>query len=235
MRVTIIMLLIGLMLNSMFSQKSVKLQNADEILANVVKVFEGVKDFSATIDAEINMDRVQIPKMHAELFFKKPDKVHFSSPGFLLMPREGVALNPAMLKEHYLTSSAVQDTIDGKNMFKLILAARDSKTRLRTLSIWVDPVNWTITKMETIPYEGRTLSMKFTYEFQQEKYWLPSKMIVSFASEMDKMEKDSSSSIDNQFEGLQRAAPRSGMVTVVYSNYKINIGISDEIFEKKEK
>ena len=235
MRVTIIMLLIGLMLNNMFSQKSAKLQNADEILAKVVKGFESVKDFSATIDAEINMDRVQIPKMHAELFFKKPDKVHFSSQVFLLMPREGVALNPAVLKEHYLTTSAVEDTIDGKKVFKLILAARDSKTRLRTLSIWVDPVNWTITKMETIPYEGRTLSMIFTYEFQQEKYWLPSKMIVSFTSETDKVEKDSSSSIDNQFEGLQRSVPRSGMVTVVYSNYKINIGLSDEIFEKKEK
>ena len=89
--------------------------------------------------------------------------------------------------------------------------------------------------METIPYEGRTLSMIFTYECQQEKYWLPSKLVVSFASESDKAEKDSSLSIDNQFEGFQRSAPRSGKVTVVYSNYKINIGLSDEIFEKKEK
>ena len=118
------------MLNNMFSQKSAKIQNADEILAKVVKGFEGVKDFSVTIDAEINMDRMQIPKMHAELFFKKPDKVHFSSQSFLLMPREGVALNPAVLKEHYLTTSAVRDTIDGKKLFKLILAARGFKDSL---------------------------------------------------------------------------------------------------------
>ena len=186
------------------------------------------------------MERVQIPKMHAELFFKKPDKVHFSSQSFLLMPREGVALNPAVLKEHYLTTSAVRDTVDGKKLFKLLLAAKDSKTRLRTLSIWVDPINWTITKMETIPYEGRTLSMIFTYECQQEKYWLPSKLIVSFASESDKVQENSSlssspSSIDNKFENLQRSAPRNGTVTIIYSNYKINIGLSDEIFEKKEK
>jgi hypothetical protein len=181
------------------------------------------------------MERVQIPKMHAELFFKKPDKVHFSSQNFLLVPREGIALNPLVLKEHYLTTSAVRDTIDGKRLFKLILAAKDVKTRLRALSIWVDPINWTITKMETIPYEGRTLSMVFSYECQQGKYWLPSKLIVSFASESDKAQKDSSPSIDNQFEGVQRSLPRSGTVTVVYSNYKINIGLSDELFEKKEK
>jgi outer membrane lipoprotein-sorting protein len=229
------MLLIGLILNDALAQKATKIQDADEILARVVKGFDEVHDFSAVIDAEINMERMQIPKMHAELFFKKPDKVHFSSPGFLLVPREGVALNPSILQEHYLTTSVVHDTVDGKKLFKLLLAAKDAKTRLHALSVWVDPINWTITRIETIPYEGRTLSMIFTYEFQQEKYWLPSKLIVSFASESDRTQKDTSSPIDNQFENLQRSAPRNGTVTVVYSNYKVNIGLSDEIFEKKEK
>jgi outer membrane lipoprotein-sorting protein len=235
MRIMILMLLIGLILNDSFAQRATKIKDADEILAKVVKSFDEVRDFSAVIDAEINMERVQIPKMHAELFFKKPDKVHFSSKSFLLVPREGVALNPSVLQQHYLTTSVVRDTCEGKNLFKLLLTAKDAKTRLRTLSIWVDPINWTITKIETNPYEGRTLSMIFTYECQQEKYWLPSKLVVSFASEMDKTQKDTSSPIDNQFEGLQRSMPRNGTVTVVYSNYKINIGLSDEIFEKKEK
>jgi outer membrane lipoprotein-sorting protein len=229
------LLIVGLISNNTIAQRAVKIQDADEILAKVVKGFEEVNDFSAAIDAEINMERVQIPKMHAELFFKKPDKVHFSSKSFLLIPREGIALNPSVLKEHYLTTSAVRDTIEGKKMFKLLLAAKDAKTRLRALSVWVEPTNWTITKIETIPYEGRTLSMIFTYECQQERYWLPSKMIVAFISESDKGQKDSTPSLDNQLENLQRSVPRSGTVTVVYSNYKINIGLSDEIFEKKEK
>ena len=234
MRSTIIMVIMGLMLSSSYAQRSIKIQNIDEILAKVVKGFEGVNDFSAVIDAEIHMERMQIPKMHADLFFKKPDKVHFSSKGFLLVPREGFALNPAVLQEHYLTTSAEQDTADGKNLFKLLLTAKDSKTRLRTLSVWVDPINWTIAKIETMPYEGRTLSMLFTYEYQQEKFWLPSKLIVLFASESDKTQKDASTPIDNQLEALQRSVPRSGTVTVVYSNYSINIGLSDELFEKKK-
>jgi len=229
------MLLIGFILHGAFAQRAMKIQQANDILAKVVKGFEEVKDFTAVIDAEINMDRVQIPKMHAELFFKKPDKVHFSSQGFLLVPREGIALNPSVLQEHYLASSAEHDTIDGKKMFKLLLVAKDAKICLRMLSIWVDPINWTITKIETIPYENRTISMIFTNECHQGKYWLPSKLIVSFASESEKMQKDSSHSSDNQFDNLQRSALRSGTVTIVYSNYKINIGLSDEIFEKKEK
>jgi len=235
MKILKVLLIIGLIMSNAFAQRAAKIKDANEILAKVVKGFNEVKDFSADIDAKINMERVQIPKMHAELFFKKPDKVHFSSQSFLLVPREGVALNPSVLQEHYLTTSTMHDTVDGKNLFKLLLAAKDAKTRLRALSIWVDPINWTITKIETIPYEGRTLSMIFTYECQQEKYWLPSKLIVSFASESDKTQKDTSSPVNNQFEGLQRSMPRNGTVTVVYSNYKINIGLSDEIFEKKER
>jgi len=229
------LLLIGLLLNSAFGQRSAKIQNADEILSKTVKGFAEVMDFSAVIDAEIAMERVQIPKMHAEVFFKKPDKVHFSSQSFLLVPREGITLNPAVLQEHYLPTSAIRDSLDGKKMFKLLLAAKDAKTRLRALSIWVDPLNWTIAKIETIPYEGRTLSMIFTYECQMGKYWLPSKLIVSFSSESERGQKDSSRSTDNQFENLQRSMPRAGSVTIVYSNYKINSGLSDELFENKEK
>jgi outer membrane lipoprotein-sorting protein len=228
-------LMIGIVTSSLCAQNAPKIQNADEILAKVAKGFEDVNDFSAGIDAEINMDRMQIPKMHADLFFKKPDKVHFSSQGFLLVPREGIAFNPSVLKEHYLTTSAVRDSVNGKQLFKLLLAAKDVKTRLRALSIWIDPINWTVTKIETMPYEGRSLSMIFTYEFQQGKYWLPSKLVASFASESEKAEKDSSLSIGGQVDAAQRSVPRSGKITVVYSNYKINIGLLDELFEKKEK
>lgn len=235
MRILIVLLFVGFLSGNAFSQRNSKIVSADEILTKVVKEVDDVKDFSADIDAEINMERVQIPKMHAQMFFKQPDKVHFSSQSFLLVPREGIALNPSVLKEHYLPTSAMRDTIEGKKVFKLLLAAKDSKTRLRALSIWVDPFNWTVIKMETIPYEGRTLSMKFMYELQQEKYWLPLKLVVSFESESDKMPKDSSSSMDNQFDSPQRSLPRSGTVTIHYSNYKVNIGLSDELFVKKEK
>ncbi len=71
---------------------------ADEIMSNVVKGFEGVNDFIVNISADVNMERAQIPSMHATMYFKRPDKIHFDSPGFLLVPREGLAPNPALLQ-----------------------------------------------------------------------------------------------------------------------------------------
>jgi outer membrane lipoprotein-sorting protein len=235
MRLATVIILLGMVLQSAFAQKISKSQDADEILTRVVKGFEGVKDFSASIDAEVNMERMQIPKMHAELLFKKPDKVHFSSKGFLLVPREEVALNPSALHEHYLATSVMTDTVDGKAMYKLLLAAKDQKTRLRSLLVWIDGTNWTVVRMETIPYEGRTLSMRFTYECQEGKYWLPSKLIASFASDAEKTQKDASTSMENQLDGMQRSMPRNGSITILYSNYKVNCGLTDDMFENKEK
>jgi outer membrane lipoprotein-sorting protein len=232
-----IVLLSSLVLNTTFAQKPSEALNADTILARVVKGFAEVHDFVATIDAEVKMDRVQVPKMHATMDFKRPDKVHFTSQGFLFVPRDGVTMNPAVLSQRYDASFIGTDTIEGLKLFKLQLAAKAKKTKLRQMYAWIDPVHWTIAKIETIPYEGRTLSTVFDYEFLQEKFWLPSKMIVTFGSTMEgeKVANDSISQPSEQFDQMQRGVPRNGSVTILYSNYKVNAGIDDSVFEEKKK
>jgi outer membrane lipoprotein-sorting protein len=169
--------------------------------------------------------------------FKRPDKVHFTSQGFLFVPRDGVTMNPAVLSQRYDASFIGTDTIEGLKLFKLQLAAKAKKTKLRQMYAWIDPVHWTIAKIETIPYEGRTLSTVFDYEFLQEKFWLPSKMIVTFGSTMEgeKVANDSISQPSEQFDQMQRGVPRNGSVTILYSNYKVNAGIDDSVFEEKKK
>jgi len=220
-----------------FAQKIPEALNADTILARLVKGFAEVQDFTVTIDAELKMERVQVPKMHATMDFKRPDKVHFTSQGFLFVPRDGVTMNPAVLSQRYDASFIGTDTVKGLKLFKLQLAAKAKKTKLRQMYAWIDPVHWTIAKIETIPYEGRTLSMVFDYEFLQEKFWLPSKMIVTFGSTMEggRVANDSISQPYDQFNRMQRSMPRNGMVTILYSVYKINIGLDDAVFEEKQK
>ncbi len=229
-------LIFVLIWNASFSQKASVIPTANEILTKVVKEFDGVHDFITTIDAEVMMERVQIPKMNAIMYFKKPDKIHFSSQNFLLVPRDGIALNPAVLWERYDASYVGEDTIQSRKLYKLQLAAKDKKTRLRQLFIWIDPLHWTVAKTETIPYEGRTLSMDFIYERQQGNFWLPSKLVVTFGStiEEEKISRDSTAQPTEQFEQMQRSMPRNGSVIILYSNYKVNVGLDDAVFEEKK-
>jgi hypothetical protein len=237
MKIVRIVLMTILVLNTTFAQKLSEALNADTVLARVVKGFADVHDFVVTIDAELKMERVQVPKMHATMNFKRPDKVHFISQSFLFMPREGVTLNPAVLSERYDASFLGTDTLDGRMVYKLQLAAKEKKTRLRQMYAWIDSTHWTIAKIETIPHEGRTLSMVFTYEFVQEKFWLPARIIFTFGSttEGEKTVDDSTSQPADQFSQMQRGVPRNGSATILYSNYKVNVGLEDSIFEEKKK
>jgi outer membrane lipoprotein-sorting protein len=230
-------LALALISGATFAQKSSEALNADTLLARVVKGFADVQDFVVTIDAELKMERVQVPKMHATMDFKSPDKVHFTSENFLFVPREGVTLNPAVLSERYDASFLGTDTLAGRMFYKLQLAAKEKKTRLRQMYAWIDSTHWTVEKIETIPREGRTLSIVFTYEFVQEKFWLPVRTVFTFGSTMEgeKAVDDSISQPVDQFNQMQRGVPRNGSATILYSNYKVNVGLEDAVFEEKKK
>jgi outer membrane lipoprotein-sorting protein len=236
MKIVKIVLMTCLVLRISFAQKQSETQNADTILARVVKGFVEVQDFAVTIGAEVKMEHVQVPKMHAMMYFKMPDKVHFTSQGFLFVPRDGITMNPVVLSQRYDASFIETDTTAGLKLFKLQLAAKEKKTKLRQMYAWIDPVHWTIAKIETIPYDGRTLSIVFDYEFLQEKFWLPSKMIVTFGSTMEgeRVANDSISQPYDQFNRMQRSTPRNGTVIILYSGYKVNIGLDDSVFEEKK-
>jgi outer membrane lipoprotein-sorting protein len=216
-------------------QKSKKIPTADEVLACAVQTFSGVEDFSATIDVEVAMERMQIPPMHATMQFKRPDKVHFDSQGFLFLPKEGMVLNPSLIQERYSTAGRSIDTLEGVKHYMLLLVAKNQTTHLLRLNAWINAENWTIRKVETTPYEGRMLTLQFEYAMEEGMYWLLSKTVASFGSitgaqgqnEMVEMKKQT-------LDDTPKPPSRNGTVTIKYSNYKVNQGIDDSVFGKKE-
>jgi outer membrane lipoprotein-sorting protein len=218
------------------AQKKTPQPSAAAILENVEKGFEGISDFVTTIEAEVDMERVRVPKMKATMYFKKPDKVHFSSSNFAMLPREGVMLNPAHLRQRYNPELLGVDTIDGKSLYKLQLTPKEPRSRPSQLQVWVDPNTWTIARMESTPYQGRIIHVAFTYSLEANKFWLPSTMQASFElAARDTMSRELNLDIPNPDEQMQRPRPmRSGNITVKYLDYKVNVGLSDDVFEKQE-
>jgi hypothetical protein len=120
---------------TLLGQKKTQTSSGAGILQNVAKGSEGVQDFVATIEAKVDMDRLRVPKMNATLYFKKPDKVHFDSPGFAMLPREGVLLNAATLQARYDAAVIGEEGTEGKKLMKLQLTGKEQNicgsTRLR--------------------------------------------------------------------------------------------------------
>ncbi len=218
--------------------ESQRLPSGAEVLQQVVKGVEGVEDYEVSLQADVHMDRVRIPKAMATMYFKKPDKVHFDSPSIAMMPREGIAFNSEAVLEQYTAQMIGEDTVQGSKVFKLQLAAKAATARLRQLFIWVNPENWTISRLQTIPYEGRILTMDFVYGLQVEKYWMPISLTARFGLLDDggpaRLQADSSSAPETPLDQMQPRGPRSGSISIIYSNYKVNIGLSDDIFKSTQ-
>ena len=218
-------------------QKKTQESTGSAILRNVARGNEGIQDFVAKIEASVDMERLRVPKMNATLYFKKPDKVHFDAPGFAMLPREGVVLNSATLRARYDAAVVGEESVEGKKLVKLQLTGKEQNIRPRQLFAWVDQSVWTITKMESVPYQGRILRLEFTYATQSGGHVLPQTLKASFES----VARDSTQrplDLDlppaSQLDEIRQRVPRNGSITVKYLEYKINVGLSDDIFEKKE-
>jgi outer membrane lipoprotein-sorting protein len=197
----------------------------EEMLKQFEQTFANVRDFTATIEADIDMERLRIPKMNATVYFKRPDRMRYSAPGFALLPREGMSLNPVALREKYVATLKGLDTANGCKTARLDLMPRDVKAKLKNLTLWLDTKTWTPVRMETAPYGGRQVRADFTYEMIDGKYLLPATVLVQFEfSPPEIVSGDPGQPHGNE---SSRNTPRSGRMTVRYKEYKINSGLSD--------
>jgi outer membrane lipoprotein-sorting protein len=204
--------------------------NAIEILQKVKQQFDAVNDYTATLTAKVEMERLHIPEMKIKIYFKQPNKVHVESKNFAMLPREGLALNPSDLLSKFDASLMGSEMRDDIECFKLRLVSKPEKNRPpRESVIWVDGARWVVTQLDATPMEGRTITVLFQYILVEGKYTLPASMKASF---------DFTSTTDTltqQMYSGRNSIPRKGSVELQYSDYEVNKGLSDEIFEKKEK
>ncbi len=227
-------LLVVLVLLVATSAKSQKLPPGAEVLQRIEKGTEGVQDYVVDLLVDVNMERIRIPRAKATMYFKKPDKVHFDSPSIAMLPREGMAFNSSSILEQYTAESIGFDTANGKNAIKLQLAAKEATARLRQLFAWVDPDTWTVTRIQTIPYEGRLLTMDFVYGLQDNKYRMSTSLTARFDNLNEagvKKPEQPSAAPETPLDQMQARVPRSGSISIAYSNYRINSGLSDDIFK----
>jgi len=230
----IILLLFGFVGSHSYSQKN----DPDFILKNILDNFNKVQDYEVNIKIRVDVDFLKVPETEAKIYFRQPDKVHFESETFALLPREGFDFSPAtLLKKKYTAFYVRQDTIDNyiTSVVKVIPLGETDDVILSTL--WVDQSKNVVRKVESTTKTKGTFVIELKYDQTNLAYPLPSLMIFTF--NIDK------TNIPVGFSGDLGSDPNpkkkddkpttTGKVFVTYSNYKVNIGIPDKVFEEKKK
>jgi outer membrane lipoprotein-sorting protein len=213
---------------------SAQVPSGDEILRRCERNFEGVEDYTVDLTAAIDMERIRIPAMKAVVYFKRPDKINIKSESFAMLPREGFALPVTVLVKNYDARGKGVEEIEGKRLYRIELTAKKGSARVQNLTVWVDPANYTVVQTVSTPYRGRSVTMQTSYLLHESKFWLPERMKLTFAATIP-----DSATVDEfpmpgqaESEAVGRP-PRSGSMDVRYSGYRINTGLSDDLFKRE--
>lgn len=213
-------------------------KDPNEILNDVITNFNKVNDYQVDVNIKVDVEFIKVPETKAKIYFKQPDKVHLEADGFAMLPKNGMEFSPsAFIKKDYTAIYEQDVDLNGykTSMVKVIPLGDQGEVILSTL--WIDQKKQVIRKVESTTKTNGTFSIDFTFD-DKIKYPLPSKIIFSF--NMDKMNIPSTITGEPTNEKQDKKSKNSGSTTrgqviVNYSNYVVNKGISDSIFEDKGK
>lgn len=213
-------------------------KDPDEIVKNVVDKFNSVKDYQVDLSIKVDIDFLKVPDSKAKIYFKQPDKVHLESEGFALLPKDGLNFSPAYLARKDYTAIYERDVdLDGfqTSLVKVIPTGDKGNVILSTL--WIDQKKNVIRKVETTTKTNGTFSMDFFYD-ESLNYPLPNKIIFLFNIDQlnlpDVLNNGQNATTSKKKKGRLNSTTK-GRVIVTYTNYVVNKGIADSIFNSETK
>lgn len=204
--------------------------SAGDILKKMRAQFELIDDYTADLGAVINFEKVRIPKMEAKIFFKQPDKIHVEPKegSFAMFPRDVIGFNPTeLVVEKYDAVVQGREMVGNINCYKVKLLAKADTMRLQRLMLFVDPQYWVVKKLSTTPDRGGSAEAMFEHQLIDNKYIMPTKITLS-------IDVPGIASMKQTPGAPQQMEEKKGTVIVTYKNYKVNTGLSDELFLKKK-
>ncbi len=180
------------------------------------------------VNVHFDIEALKAPDMQAKLYFKSPDKMKVESKRIFFFPREGGFFNPFQFKKNKFEVILLERLIyDGRKAVKLKLIPVDTDISNRTSVLTIDIERNVIREIKISPSEGRGVTAIIHYE-TFDGFDLP----VHIELQLDIPPAEPSGVKEFQFGHAGKRI--HGKVEITYSNYKVNSGLSDEIFTEKE-
>ncbi|MFC1527356.1 outer membrane lipoprotein carrier protein LolA [Candidatus Neomarinimicrobiota bacterium] len=225
---------------------------AESVLDSLEKKYNQIEDYYVRIDISIKTPMLRMPKKRVEFWFKKPNLKKIETKGFAAIPKSGIITSPVDIFDNLSDLAVVgAEYFDDKQVW--ILQGRlnpDSLTfkKMSDMSsapnlemrLLVDRSNWTLIKSETWMDTSKVVEIETEYGSVAEDIYLPKETIISFEylGVMSSGREDTFGA-KHQFGSQQGDSQKngiSGMITLKFSDYKVNKGINDTFFvEEKQK
>jgi outer membrane lipoprotein-sorting protein len=202
--------------------------DGSKYLRNVMGKYSRIKDYTVDIKVHPDLESLRAQDMEARVYYKDPDKVKIDSKGIFILPKDVGIFKPHMFNPDNFNIT-IKDTLryDGIPAVRLSLSPKRETYKDRDIILTIDKSEWLIRAISTEPVPGSLMDARINYG-NFGGFELPTEIDVNLSLP----EPDSSQINSSPPRRFGRGV--SGTVTIRYSNYKVNSGLSDSLFEKSE-
>lgn len=211
----------------------------EDVIERVKENFGKVDDYEVNVNIKVDVNFLKVPDSKAKIYYKQPDKIRLKSEGFALLPKEGLNFSPYSFLQGDYTSIFDKDReADGRLCYTVKIIPLGDRGDLILTTLLIDKEKFIIRRIESTTKTNGTFSIDLKYD-NNIKYPLPSSMIFTFNVQKMQMPREitgdmggeENSEKDNQNKGKTT----TGKVYINYSDYKVNKGIPDSIFNEEKK
>jgi len=210
-------------------------QAAGDIIQKVRAKLDLVNDYQANGKMKTNVIFIKAPIARVKIFFKKPNKLRINNEsGISFIPKGSVNIN---LSNIFVNTSGF-DIIDagketGTDLRIIKLLPKDENADIVLSTLYIDETQSLIRKSKTTTKENGTYELEMSYG-KYAGYGLADKVIFAFNTKNYKLPKGITFDYDdgNKKEGdADKLKNKKGKVEITYSDYIINKGVPDSVFQ----
>ncbi|MFT3678602.1 MAG: hypothetical protein QM781_22080 [Chitinophagaceae bacterium] len=213
---------------------AVHAQTAEELVTQLRQKVALVNDYEAQGRMKTNVSFIKAPEADVKVFFKKPNKLRIrNATGISFIPKGSLNINLGSIFDNsgnYDIIDVGKESGSGLRIVKLLPQDENAEVVLSTL--YIDEKLVLIKKAKVTTRESGTYELQMTYG-RYASYGLADKVVFTFNTKDYKLPKGVTLDYDDGSGKNKPATPqeKKGSVEISYSEYKINKGVADSVFE----
>ncbi|MFN4910271.1 MAG: hypothetical protein ACK444_12560 [Flavobacteriales bacterium] len=206
-------------------------QNAS--LQGYVNRLNAVADYKADVNVKASIPSISIPVTNAKVYFKKPTKFKVVSNSIVILPKQGMSdLNAFFTNpKKYTQVPGEIKMLNGVRTQLITLLPSEESSEIILAKLYVGTAEPLLYKAIITTKSSGNFTIDYTYS-DAKKFALPSRMVFTIDVKKFKMPKSVASNIRSTGPTKSVNQDQKGTITITFSNYLINKGISDSFFTK---
>lgn len=210
-------------------------QDASQSIAELMAKMNRITDYSAEAVIKSDIPLIKILAVRATIYFKQKDKFRIISKGIAILPKQGFVDISKLLSQidGYTSMIAGYDNVSNIKAQIITIFPVNDTSDLILAKLWVDTDRDIILKSQITTRSSGTVTIEYSYKTQNE-FGLPDNIVFIVDVKKFKIPKGVATDINrtSSVDELKKTA-KTGRIFINLTNYKINKGISDDVFIKE--